>query len=163
MPTPNFQSIRLLDLGCWYEFTYWMANSADPDQLASSEANWSGSTLFAKVGHIWVQQDKGWKQDQQMTLSYNVYATFCVFFLSKHQNICCGYLFELHQQVDAIQMGTHNICLYKEVNKKNNDCYLRLELLDCVVCAVIKSNTVMYLQGLDKRQGLVCFSCDWHS
>ena len=24
-----------------------MANSADPDQLASSEANWSGSTLFA--------------------------------------------------------------------------------------------------------------------
>ena len=27
-----------------------MANSADPDQLASSEANWSGSTLFAKQG-----------------------------------------------------------------------------------------------------------------
>ena len=25
-----------------------MVNSADPDQLASSEANWSGSTLFAK-------------------------------------------------------------------------------------------------------------------
>ena len=25
-----------------------MANSADPDQLASSEANWSGSTLFAE-------------------------------------------------------------------------------------------------------------------
>ena len=27
-----------------------MANSADPDQLASLEANWSGSTLFAKQG-----------------------------------------------------------------------------------------------------------------
>ena len=27
-----------------------MENSADPDQLASSEANWSGSTLFAKAG-----------------------------------------------------------------------------------------------------------------
>ena len=27
-----------------------MANSADPDQLASSEANWSGSTLFVKQG-----------------------------------------------------------------------------------------------------------------
>ena len=26
-----------------------MAKSADPDQLASSEANWSGSTLFAKA------------------------------------------------------------------------------------------------------------------
>ena len=36
-----------------------MANSADPDQLASSEANWSGSTLFAKEGYIRVQQDKG--------------------------------------------------------------------------------------------------------
>ena len=36
-----------------------MANSADPDQLASSEAIWSGSTLFAKAGYIQVQQDKG--------------------------------------------------------------------------------------------------------
>ena len=31
-----------------------MANSADPE-----EANWSGSTLFAKAGYIRVQQDKG--------------------------------------------------------------------------------------------------------
>ena len=29
-----------------------MANSADPDQLAASEANWSGSTLYAKIGHV---------------------------------------------------------------------------------------------------------------
>ena len=36
-----------------------MANSADPDQLASSEANRSGSTLFANAGYIWVQQEKG--------------------------------------------------------------------------------------------------------
>ena len=36
-----------------------MANNADPDQLASSEANWSGSSLFAKAGYIRVQQDKG--------------------------------------------------------------------------------------------------------
>ena len=36
-----------------------MANSADPDQLASEEANWSGSTLFAKVEHLRVQLDKG--------------------------------------------------------------------------------------------------------
>ena len=36
-----------------------MANSADPDQWASSEANWYGSTLFAKAGYIRVQQDKG--------------------------------------------------------------------------------------------------------
>ena len=36
-----------------------MANSADPGQLASSEANWSGSTLFAKTENIRVQQDQG--------------------------------------------------------------------------------------------------------
>ena len=36
-----------------------MANSAGPDHLASSEANWSGSTLFAKAGYILVQEDKG--------------------------------------------------------------------------------------------------------
>ena len=38
-----------------------MMNSADPDQLASSEANWSGSTQFAKTGYMYirVQQDQG--------------------------------------------------------------------------------------------------------
>ena len=36
-----------------------MANSADSDQLASEEANLSGSTLFAKAVYIPVQQDKG--------------------------------------------------------------------------------------------------------
>ena len=34
-------------------------NSADSDQLASSEASRSGSTHFAKVGYIQAQQDKG--------------------------------------------------------------------------------------------------------
>ena len=36
-----------------------MANSAGPDQWASSETNWSGATLFSKAGYIRVQQDKG--------------------------------------------------------------------------------------------------------
>ena len=36
-----------------------MANSADPDQLASLEANWSGSTLFAKAGYNRIQLDQG--------------------------------------------------------------------------------------------------------
>ena len=36
-----------------------MANSADSDRLTSSEANWSGSTLFAKTGYIRAQQAKG--------------------------------------------------------------------------------------------------------
>ena len=36
-----------------------MMNSADSDQLASSEANWSVSTLFAKAVYIRIQQDQG--------------------------------------------------------------------------------------------------------
>ena len=32
----------------------------DPDQVASSEASWFGSTVFFfKKAYIWVQQDKG--------------------------------------------------------------------------------------------------------
>ena len=65
-----------------------------------------------------------------------------------YKSICCGYSFELHQQVDAIQMGTHNICLYKEVDKKYTGCNLKTtELFDCAligVCAVIRLNTVDY-------------------
>ena len=48
MPTSNFQPVRLLDPINCSKFINLMTNSADPDQLASSEANWSGSTLFAK-------------------------------------------------------------------------------------------------------------------
>ena len=32
---------------------------------------------------------------------------------------CCGYPFELHQLVDAIQMSTHNICFIKKIRIKN--------------------------------------------
>ena len=36
-----------------------MTIGVGPDQLASEEAKWSGSTLFAKAGHIKAQQDQG--------------------------------------------------------------------------------------------------------
>ena len=68
---------------------------------------------------------------------------FLIFFI---KSICCGYSFELHQQVDAIQMSNHNISLYKEVDKKYIGCNLKTtELLDYAligVCAVIRSNMV---------------------
>ena len=55
-----------------------MTNSADPDQLVSTEANWSGSTLFAKAGCIRVQQDKGYN-------CFLFFCFFCFFFLKKNQ------------------------------------------------------------------------------
>ena len=65
-----------------------------------------------------------------------------------YKSICCGYSFELHQKVDAIQMGTHSIYLYKKVDKKYTACNLKtMKLFDCVligVCAVIRWNTVFF-------------------
>ena len=59
----NYFNSHIYYPGCWYKFTYWMTDSADPDPLffsCSSEANWSGSTLYAKTGHVQVQQDQGY-------------------------------------------------------------------------------------------------------
>ena len=53
--------------------------------------------------------------------------------------------------VDAIQMGTYNICFYK-VDKKYTGCILKtIELLDCAligVCAVIRSNMVLFEENM---------------
>ena len=84
-----------------------------------------------------------YKKDQKKTYLMMIMRFFSDFL---YKGICCGYSFELHQQVDAIQMGTHNICLYKEVDKKYTGCNLKTtKLLDCAligVCAVIRLNTV---------------------
>ena len=59
MPDPFLivsQSDYLIQTGDINSHTEWQLNSADSDQLASSEVNRSGSTLFAKAGHIRVQQ-----------------------------------------------------------------------------------------------------------
>ena len=83
-----------------------------------------------------------YKKDQKRTFDddYTVFSDFL------YKGICCGCSFELHRQVDAIQMSTHNICLHKEVKKKYTGYNLKTtEFLDCAligVCAVIRSNTV---------------------
>ena len=57
--------------------------------------------------------------------------------------------------VDAIQMGTHKIYLYKEADKKYTSCNLKTsEILDCAligVCAVIRSNVVFIFYGTQKK------------
>ena len=99
MPTSNFQPIRLLDLDYCYNFTYLMANSADPDQLASSEAKWSGSTLFAKAGYIRVQQDKHYERTvlagaAQYIGRENQLISCCLFW-PKHLTSCLPWIFRL--------------------------------------------------------------------
>ena len=94
-----------------------------------------------------------YKKDQKrmylMMIMRVFFFVFFVFFSDfLYKGICCGYSFELHRQVDAIQMSLHNICLYKEVKKKYTGCNLKTtEFLDCAligVCAVIRSNTVFF-------------------
>ena len=51
-------------------------------------------------------------------LVFFFFSCFFFFFDSLYKSTCCGYSFDLHQQVNGIQIGTNNICLYKEVDKK---------------------------------------------
>ena len=73
-------------------------------------------------------------------LSNDAYAMVLCFFCDcLYKSICCGYLLELHRQVDAIQIGTHNICLYKEIDKKYTGCSLKTtELLHCALIGVLR-------------------------
>ena len=95
------------------------------------------------------------KKDQQRTYLMMLMRCVCVF-SSPYKGICCGYPFELHQLVVAIQMGIHNICLCKETDKKYTGCNLKTtELLDSAligVCAVIRSNTVCFFWKIRKKK-----------
>ena len=48
-----------------------------------------------------------YKKDQKKDLFDDDYVIVSDFL---YKGICCGHSFELHQQVNAIQMSTHNIC-----------------------------------------------------
>ena len=88
-----------------------------------------------------------YKKISEKDLFDDGYAIFVPDFL--HKGIYCGYLFELHRQVDAIRMSTHKICLYKEVDQNYTGCSRKTtKLLDCAligVCAVITGRSNMVL------------------
>ena len=79
-----------------------------------------------------------------ITASFSFTDSLVSHFLYKSKR--CVYSYELHQQVDAIQMVMHNRCPFKEVDKKYSGCNLKtMELLDYAligVCAIIRLNTV---------------------
>ena len=60
-------------------------------------------------------------------------------YIVPYNSIGCGYTSELPQQVNKIQTVTHNICLYKETDKKFSVCILKtLALLDCAFVGVLQ-------------------------
>ena len=57
---------------CWTRIYPALANSVDPDHLASKEANWSGSALFAiKYVNLYQESESsnliGWKLEMGVT------------------------------------------------------------------------------------------------
>ena len=67
---------------------------------------------------------------------------FLIFFIKAY---VVGTHLNCMTRVDAIQMRTHNICLYKKVNKKYTGCNKTTDFHECALiglCAVIRSNTV---------------------
>ena len=50
-----------------------MTNSVDPDQMASSEAIWSGFTLFSKAMFILVQQLQGFQIEMDLVQLWKAY------------------------------------------------------------------------------------------
>ena len=64
-------------MSCWIQIYPAFANSVDPDQLASSEANWSGSALFV-IQYVKLYQQPGssnligWKLEEGLVCSFHV-------------------------------------------------------------------------------------------
>ena len=95
---------------------------------------------------VYLKKKKGQQRAYLMMYMPFFLNFFIKAYIKHYKSVFCGYSFELHRHVDAIQMGTHNICIYKEVDKNCTGCNLKtMELLDCVlieICAVIRLNTV---------------------
>ena len=66
-----------------------MTNSADLNQLASSEANWYRSTLFAKTGHV-IFSKRRIKWNKNIQDSIGLHLDKSQKFLFLHKNVCCG-------------------------------------------------------------------------
>ena len=95
-----------------------MTNSADPDQLASSEANRSGSTMFAKTGHVVLSKRRVKKKNVCLDIVQDKHLYQVNIFLLRHENLCCGYSLEVPLEVPS--QGTSNEypqCLFSCRNK----------------------------------------------
>ena len=60
-------------------------------------------------------------------------------YLIHYKSTYCGYPLELHQQVNAIQMGIHNICFYEE----NQNGKLLKHSISIIRAQLFKANDVV--------------------
>ena len=69
------------------------------------------------VLRVHLKKKKGQRGTYLMMLMRCFFFVLVFFSDFLYKSICFGYSIELHRRIDAVQMGTHNIYLYKEVNK----------------------------------------------
>ena len=136
-------SVYFLLLPCFIEIPVFNANRVDPDQMLHSAVSDLGLHCLS-MSLLWDARLKCVKSWTFVLFScYILLSQYTVvdlitahapisaqssnlvvfrlqpvyFYLLLYRNICCGYLFELPWQVEAIQTSTHNICFYKENQK----------------------------------------------
>ena len=61
-----------------------MTNSADPNQLASSEANCSGSTMFAKTWHVMSSKRRVNRSNESRHANFIVFIKMLLIHLLAH-------------------------------------------------------------------------------
>ena len=121
-----------------------MANSADPDQLASSEANWSGSTLFAKAGYI-----SGFSRTAVKTGMF-------LLFSPSYIHVCCGHLLKAPEQDASKEYQQHPFLRQTEIMVQNYHQTFLLNKSSAAVLApdkggwsgVVKVSCILRHQGL---------------
>ena len=110
----SLDTIEYINPSCWTRICPVFANSLEPDHLASSEANWSGSSLFA-IKYVNLYQQSGWFWPSLFT--WGCFLTLSRFKIppeagSAHQSIAVGQSLSLSSrlQVSTTYMlkGTNN-------------------------------------------------------
>ena len=122
-----------------------MTNSADPDQLASSEANWSGSALFAKTGHVVFSKIR-FSQSQFFFFFFFLLIYIAtakreylhdIFLISPQKNF-------LWYSLEVPQWGNDNIFFFEKKKKEKKEKYQYLLVEKCAW-----SDAMFYIQYQD--------------
>ena len=126
-------------------------DSVDPDQLASSEANWSWSTLFAKAGHIclcwgFMAQSTQWSHVERGQFNKP-------HILSPETDNCPKWTILYRYSSHRIFMIPHNLhmCLHEEVTKKKKQKKKKKKNRFSELKSLVKSQLSCHFKFLSSR------------
>ena len=119
-----------------------MANSVYSDEMACYKSShqdlhclhryWFWSARLKRVIHCCTIRGQAAASKKEGFLDFRVQMRWLCLTISAQKHLVSDKIFLKKRQVDAIQMNTHNICIYKGEDKKYTDCNLKTkELLYC--------------------------------